>query len=900
MAAALAVGLLASFFGEGPSPSTTLTSQETLLFHQVKELYPDCDSNFIAYLLKTLGKTAPGDSATTPLSTTPWDTRRSVRSANRKPPLVSTSTPTSASTNIPGSLVKLPSSSTAGPSANPGPALVPSPSTTGPAPMVIPPSLLHRIIDKIQAMGELYPREPSPMPDPAEATMGYANYYLDVLNGLFPHWSTSALRDWITLAIINPATANLPPPPTPNSSPVPTLSSQTKLRTAPPNQGPHGLSLRFPDLMADQYFDHVENCARKTSPTPPDDLPRVPSSQPGPEGGGHGEPGPRIPLLTERSRRAKGKAPQTEGPISPLANLMAGASQLFPKCRHLYLPRPSSLRPLCGHLDSKDYFRSPHYREGAYLRLLNAYPQLYKSTIRAVLAENRDDYPASFHQLATLSREEPNSTWLLDTFMRFFPSRPTVVDHPAMYQLDLLRDLEVMSAQTRAQQSERDAQLARDLNESEYTEQDQLISCGCCYFDLPFEELVGCTEGHLCCRSCLARFVREFSFGQMAPAANSSSSSSSATPGPTGIQCIGDSDCSGTYTRGCLAAHLPAESFAQFNEALTQRALQVWQAQHPRVPTARCPYCPYLEIRDRLAGAPAPSVTSPAYWLAGPRVLRILWVLVLATLARWALARAIGLVLRLVPPPLRFPAVYLGALWFTVVLAIYTVFQLESQRILVVLRRAWNAASTLPPPAHGFVQCKNPQCRKLTCPVCDKLLTPDHHCGESKKDVLKRYIEKAMDEAVKRTCPRCQLSFVKSDGCNKMTCRCGYIMCYVCRRDIAKESYTHFCQHFRLIPGSRCTECDLCDLYKCDTETTERQRAADRARREFLQALGSANLGTDTLTEHNDPVTLADAQWSSGDDDLPNPCFPEGTTFRTWELAIERTLVATLKYVMKG
>jgi hypothetical protein len=50
------------------------------------------------------------------------------------------------------------------------------------------------------------------------------------------------------------------------------------------------------------------------------------------------------------------------------------------------------------------------------------------------------------------------------------------------------------------------------------------------------------------------------------------------------------------------------------------------------------------------------------------------------------------------------------------------------------------------------------------------------------------------------------------------------------------ESYKHFCDHFRAIPGSKCTKCTKCDLYKTDPEDQAIQSAAEKARCQYLQA----------------------------------------------------------------
>lgn len=41
-----------------------------------------------------------------------------------------------------------------------------------------------------------------------------------------------------------------------------------------------------------------------------------------------------------------------------------------------------------------------------------------------------------------------------------------------------------------------------------------------------------------------------------------------------------------------------------------------------------------------------------------------------------------------------------------------------------------------------------------------------------------------------RQCWKCDRSFIKETGCNKMTCTCGGIMCYICRNPV--KDYSHF------------------------------------------------------------------------------------------------------------
>jgi len=87
-------------------------------------------------------------------------------------------------------------------------------------------------------------------------------------------------------------------------------------------------------------------------------------------------------------------------------------------------------------------------------------------------------------------------------------------------------------------------------------------------------------------------------------------------------------------------------------------------------------------------------------------------------------------------------------------------------------------------------RCKNPRCRKESCILCKQ---PNHlplRCKEVHVQKAVRFIEERMTDALIRTCPRCSKKFVKEIGCNKMTCTCGAMICYLCKKQI--RGYGHF------------------------------------------------------------------------------------------------------------
>ncbi|CAK9201731.1 unnamed protein product [Sphagnum troendelagicum] len=138
----------------------------------------------------------------------------------------------------------------------------------------------------------------------------------------------------------------------------------------------------------------------------------------------------------------------------------------------------------------------------------------------------------------------------------------------------------------------------------------------------------------------------------------------------------------------------------------------------------------------------------------------------------------------------------------------------------------------------------DPELRVLKCGACEKASCilcrdPDHlplRCEEVEKKTEtshRRRVEELMTKALIRECTKCRTELVKSDGCNKVRCRCGQYMCYVCRKPI-EGNYKHFCQHARN-PGSACSQCKLCNLWEQEEEHVVVKAAKEAAMKEIAE-----------------------------------------------------------------
>ncbi|KAI4727256.1 hypothetical protein E4T49_04992 [Aureobasidium sp. EXF-10728] len=95
--------------------------------------------------------------------------------------------------------------------------------------------------------------------------------------------------------------------------------------------------------------------------------------------------------------------------------------------------------------------------------------------------------------------------------------------------------------------------------------------------------------------------------------------------------------------------------------------------------------------------------------------------------------------------------------------------------------------------------CQSPTCNITSCRKCkEKTHIPDS-CEENQRKRDKdnalshrHRIEEARSKALIRNCNKCSQPFIKSDGCNKITCsNCGNLQCYLCGVNVT-ANYAHF------------------------------------------------------------------------------------------------------------
>lgn len=485
-------------------------------------------------------------------------------------------------------------------------------------------------------------------------------------------------------------------------------------------------------------------------------------------------------------------------------------------------------------LAREDRFRSKGYKEAAKEALYGEFKGLSHATVKAVLAEYNWSYTQARPTLLVLSSQSWRSS-ITNFFMR--RKAPSADDHPLVMwlapdgktgrgrkpllvktkSLELNQELyeTLIVPEMERQQKEQlqqDLELALKWNEEEAEAEGEMYDCECCFIPNTLQQMSTCdVEGHYICFRCIRHAINAALYDQ-GWARNINTQLCT-------LKCIApvtDSidDCTGCVPlafvkRALLEEPTGEDSLKKLNERFTNEALLKSQ-----LPLIRCPFCPYAEIDD--LALPSAALLSTLRFRREP---------LLASLSMLHL--------------LLFQALRLLA--FLLILALSSLLLLNTAlpSPLPILSPLHKALRRIHLKRRGLrFQCLSTTCARPSCLSCSAPWHDPHTCYASQLTSLRLTLERATTDAVKRTCPQCSMSFVKSEGCNKLVCTCGYAMCYVCREGLAGIGYQHFCQHFRAVPGSRCEECDKCDLYRVEDEAVVVGRAKERAEREWWSRQG--------------------------------------------------------------
>lgn len=500
-----------------------------------------------------------------------------------------------------------------------------------------------------------------------------------------------------------------------------------------------------------------------------------------------------------------------------------------------------------------DAFRSPEYKKAVLSLALGEFKGLPKSTINAVLAESNYSYLDARPTLVTLS----SKSWRFTLSALFLRRKPVSADDPASHPLLVWRssgkgsivpairstgnselDRELYDALVRpAQQREREEREAADrgmatlLNNAEAESAGATYECACCFVTAAFEEFTQCNaEGHMICFRCVQHSIKEALFGQ------GWLSSIDAETGT--LRCLAaDADtCPGRIpsdhiSRAMLDDAKGADILHRLDQRLAEHSLVA-----SRLPLIRCSFCSYAEIDDIYTPS---HVSQPTIKINSlPKLLFLLLYL--------------GCV----------PFILLFVLASTLLSPVLTLDQSLSRHVAAEWSRARSRHARR---RRGLkFACQNPDCARVSCLSCGKPWVDVHICHESSLVSLRTQIEQAMSLAIKRICPRCNTSFVKNSGCNKLTCPCGYKMCYVCRADLTDEGYRHYCDHFRPDGDpTPCKECDRCNLWESEDQDRVLREAREDAERKW-KALEKRDLSGSEKAYLETGVASSQANVSAG------------------------------------
>lgn len=508
-------------------------------------------------------------------------------------------------------------------------------------------------------------------------------------------------------------------------------------------------------------------------------------------------------------------------------------------------------------VSAEDRFRRASYKWAVRTALYKEFKALNRSKIEGVLAEENFCYARARLTLQSVASRSWRNSFNVFLTKWLKSSKSTNEDHHMMIWLknpedgansvptlketgDRELDAELYQnillpflQKANREREDRDWEIAIVLNEAEAMDAGAMYECQCCFSDTTFEQMATCTTGaHVICFRCIEAAISETLFGQ------SWGRNIESTRGQ--LKCLApmsDESCRGCIShsatrRAILLSKCGKETLTKLETRLAEESLS-----KARLALVHCPFCAYAEV-DELYFPPytVRYRLNTAHFNANVFLILLMFNFI----------------------PLLFLYAVMSRLpLFCEVPTITSMFSASLAR----LSRSRHLSQRF--------QCRSPLCALPSCLTCFKIWHDPHVCHESAVLSLRTTVEAARTAALKRTCPHCGLGFIKDSGCNKLTCVCGYAMCYICRQGLGRghdgEGYRHFCQHFRPA-GGVCRECDRCDLYINEDDENLVKRAGALAEKEWREKEGMTEVvGIGVGQEAATRATWLDADWTMQD-----------------------------------
>lgn len=325
--------------------------------------------------------------------------------------------------------------------------------------------------------------------------------------------------------------------------------------------------------------------------------------------------------------------------------------------------------------------------------------------MNGVLAENNYDYLRSYDKLSELSG---TTNWFSPLTTFFKTAILDLLQQPHSQPVhnprdsDFLHDLDALHRRERDAQSLVDAETAREINTHQYTLENQLITCGCCYGEFVFEDLTTCTDGHVFCHTCVNHLVSEGMFGQ---------GSLRGKPVP----CIESNGCDGIFSDDTLHRVLSPDVYRAWTASLVDEDIK-----SAALAVTICPFCSYCEALEDPARDPLSRLRLGNAFLFATVAVPVLlsWLASLIQLMRNIhLASAVML----------FPQAAAAMALFS------WDWRHECQTAYErVMRKRMGRV----------FRCLNPECGRVSCLQCGKESKALHKCFEKEQDGLRLYVEK--------------------------------------------------------------------------------------------------------------------------------------------------------------